>query len=86
MEVLDLYETQPGPSPPAGLLDVEALVVFSPSGGQALLSSAEAAPAAKVIAIGPTTAAALESLGWDHLADAQRRDLLRRFPGRYGPL
>tara|TARA_Y100000589_G_scaffold37996_2_gene31777 strand:- start:12671 stop:16534 length:3864 start_codon:yes stop_codon:yes gene_type:complete len=28
----------------------------------------------------------LESLGWDHLADAQRRDLLRRFPGRYGPL
>ncbi len=28
----------------------------------------------------------LESLGWEHLAEAQRRDLLRRFPSQYAPL
>ncbi|NBB75309.1 MAG: uroporphyrinogen-III synthase [Bacteroidetes bacterium] len=72
-EELIVYETHPRaaidlPDPDSG----DWIVFFSPSGIEALAAaSAEAVPAYRVAAIGPTTAAALRDHGWPPEAVAE---------------
>lgn len=70
---VELYESIPLPPPPAAELDVDAVVVASPSGARAGLEGcAGAGLRARVVAIGPTTAAALRDLGLEVAATAER--------------
>jgi hydroxymethylbilane synthase len=72
--VLELYESVPGPAPAAGELACDVLVLASPSGARATLagdSVTTALESCKLVAYGPTTAAAIESLGFTVAATAK---------------
>ncbi|MGE0709599.1 MAG: hydroxymethylbilane synthase [Planctomycetota bacterium] len=68
---LELYESRPLPPPTAAELDVDAIVLASPSGARATLV---APTRARMVAIGPTTAAELEALGHEVAAVADSPD------------
>lgn len=70
---VELYESVPLAPPPAEALEVDAVVVASPSGARAALGGcAGAGLRARVVAIGPTTAEAVTALGLEVAATADR--------------
>lgn len=63
VERFDLYETRPVQEDGSGSLDVDAVFLASPSAVAGLLARADLAPDVPLLAIGPTTASALEDVG-----------------------
>ncbi len=71
-----VYDTRPAPSIDLALAEgADAIFFASPSAARALVNAGTNPRDARIIAIGPTTAEALEQLGWPVHGVAQNRSL-----------
>lgn len=71
VERVELYASVPAAPLAAEELAVDAVVLASPSAAEALFAAASPAPSCRVVAIGPTTAAAIAAAGHEVAATAE---------------